>query len=436
MSNWQISRLKAVALALAAAWPGGATENGDATVESASAGTAWAAWRAGDFADAQARAIGAIERGVNVDEARHVLALVAHLTGRHADAVAAYGAIGERYRRLSELDEPILWSYLRLGRRADAHAFAHRRGLSRSRATRERLRMAAERPMHVEISGVVELPFTSDAFSPLMPGVDVQLQGQPLVARLDTGGSYVHVTQSQARALGIKYRGCERGFAGLVARTICYGTADLDLAGARLRNVPISVHADAAVPIAAIARAFGVDMGPIIGTNVFRQFLTTIDAPGNRLILCRRGDPAASAEHLARLSGSPDEVPFAVLGEHYMIARGRIGTDRDLSFFIDSGLAIFTTDQGQAAMLVSRGTLEAWGLPQPASGRFAEIPQSIALGSVAQNGTTAFVVPDRTWRAFGDWSGIRVDALLSHAFLKKYAWTIDFDRRVYAFRGG
>ena len=44
---------------------------------------------------------------------------------------------------------------------------------------------------------------------------------------------------------------------------------------------------------------------------------------------------------------------------------------------------------------------------------------------------TAVVVPDRTWRAFGEWSGIRVEALLSHAFLKHYAWTIDFDRRVY-----
>jgi hypothetical protein len=46
---------------------------------------------------------------------------------------------------------------------------------------------------------------------------------------------------------------------------------------------------------------------------------------------------------------------------------------------------------------------------------------------------TAVAVPDRTWRAFGDWSGIRVDALLSHAFLKRYTWTIDFDRHVYLF---
>jgi hypothetical protein len=44
---------------------------------------------------------------------------------------------------------------------------------------------------------------------------------------------------------------------------------------------------------------------------------------------------------------------------------------------------------------------------------------------------TAFVVTDRTWRQFGDGSGLDVTALLSHAYFKQYAWTLDFDRQVY-----
>ncbi len=353
--------------------------------------------------------------------------------GQHADAITAHGALGARYRRLSELDEPILWSYLRLGDFAAAHAFAERRGLLRNRATRERLRLAAEKPVRVEMSGVVELPFTEDAFSPLMPGVEVRVGGRPLVARLDTGGSYLHVTRSQARALGIEHGGCEQGFAGLVRNTICYGAADLALGGARIENAPVWVHADDTFPIAVVAGAFGVEMGPIIGTNVFHQFLTTIDAPGRRLILSKRGDPTARAGHIARLSGHAEEVPFALLKEHFMIARGRVGEGHDLNFFIDSGLAAFRTDQGQAGLIVSTSTLEAWGIPAPSAGRFAEIPRSIALGRLRQDGMTAVAVPDRTWRDFGDWSGIRVEALLSHAFLKNYAWTIDFDRHVYLF---
>ena len=398
--------------------------------------SAWDAWRSGDFTQARARSGLAIQRGEAVDEARHVFALAAHVTGHHADAITAHGAIGARYRRLAELDEPILWSYLRLGDLAAAHAFAGRRGLLRNRATRERFRLAAGKPLRVEVSGLVELPFTDDAFSPLMPGVEVRVMGRPLVARLDTGGSYLHVTKSQARALGIEYGGCERGFAALFKSTICYGAADLDLGGARIRNAPVSVHADDTFPVGAVASAFGVEMGPVIGTNVFRQFLTTIDAPQKRLLLSRRGDATARAAHVDRLSGHAHEAPFALLGEHYMIARGRVGDARDLNVFVDSGLAFFRSDQGQAGLLVSTSTLEAWGIPAPPEGCFAEIPGPVGLGPLRQQGMTAVAVPDRTWRGFGDWSGIRVEALLSHAFLKHYAWTIDFDRRVYVFHVG
>ena len=77
--------------------------------------SAWDAWRAGDVARAREQSGLAIQRGESADAARHVLALAAHVAGDHADAIAARDAIGARYRRLSELDEPILWSHLRLG---------------------------------------------------------------------------------------------------------------------------------------------------------------------------------------------------------------------------------------------------------------------------------------------------------------------------------
>ena len=124
------------------------------------------------------------------------------------------------------------------------------------------------------------------------------------------------------------------------------------------------VHADDAIPARTIASAFGVEMGPIIGTNILGQFLTTVDAPQARLILSGRDNPAARGQHFARLSGRVEEVPFALFGEHFMIARGRIGEDRDVNFFVDSGLAAFRSDQGQAGLLASTSTLESWGIPR------------------------------------------------------------------------
>ena len=310
-----MSRAAAAARTLVAACVSGTIARRQAGVGATElVASAWDAWRAGDVARAREQSGLALQRGENADAARHVLALAAHVAGDHADAIAARDAIGARYRRLSELDEPILWSHLRLGDVAAAHAFAERRGLLRNRATKERLRLAAEKPLRVEMCGVIELPFTGDPFSPLMPGVDVQVQGRPMVARLDTGGSYLHVTRSQARALGIEYGGCERGFAGLAKNTICYGAADLALGGAHIRNAPVWVHADDTFPVAVVASAFGAEMGAIIGTNVFRQFLTTIDAPQKRLVLSERGDPAARAAHIARLSGHAHEVAVCVAG--------------------------------------------------------------------------------------------------------------------------
>lgn len=48
---------------------------------------------------------------------------------------------------------------------------------------------------------------------------------------------------------------------------------------------------------------------------------------------------------------------------------------------------------------------------------------------------TAFGVPDKTWKDFGDWGGLTVDGLISWGFLKNFTWTIDFDRHVYVLAG-
>jgi hypothetical protein len=107
--------------------------------------------------------------GTAVDQARHVLALVAHVQGDHATAVTTDQTISRRYRHLSELDDPILWSHARLGDIAGAQALAEARGLLRSKAVHEQLRLAFERALIIDSHGHVEIPFTNDAFTPLMP---------------------------------------------------------------------------------------------------------------------------------------------------------------------------------------------------------------------------------------------------------------------------
>ena len=400
--------------------------------DAAEARPAWDAWRAGDFTVAREHATALLVAGQAAAEARHLVVLVECVLGEYGEAIATYQSIDRRYRRLAELDEPVLWAHVHRDDIAGALAFAERRGLGRGGAVTQRLRLALENPLDVEIEGVVDVPFTDDALTPLMPGFAALLNGQPAVARLDTGGSFIHMTAEAAAACGVKAIVAEREFAALGWHTVRHGLADLELGPIHFRNVPVAVH-EGVLPAGPIAETFGVELGPIIGTNVLERFLTTVDTPAQRLLLSRRGDTEGRAAHLARLATTQHEAPFALWSDHLMIARGQVGGLSDANLFVDSGLVAFTAEQGQAALLVARGALASWGLALPPDGRFAELPGPLAIGAAVRGGLTAYPIPDSTWRDFGDWGGIRVDALVSWGFLRHFSWTIDFDRRRYLF---
>lgn len=395
---------------------------------------AWSAWERGDMVEAARRGAALAERPETADPGHFVLALVAHARGEHAQAIAHHGLIRPGYRWLNRLEEPVLWSHLHLGDVAGAVAFAEARAVGRDRATRERLRMARERPLRVELQGLVELPFTDDALSPLMPGFPARVAGKPVVARLDTGGSYLHLSSEMASALGIRTGPCDEDFASLARGKVCYGVTDLELGAAQLANVPVAVH-HGALPTRALAQEFGVELGPIVGTAVLQQFLVTLDGPGRRMLLSRRGEAAARAAHLARVPAGAAEVPFALWGSHLMVARATLaGAERN--FFVDTGLVAANREQGQVELLAPATALRRWGAPAAAPGHFAEVPGELALGGGRRARPTAFEVPDGTWADFGDFGGIRVEALVSWGALRRFTWTIDFEARTYRLTPG
>lgn len=394
---------------------------------------AWEAWRAGRFVQARDGAAELVATGRGGDEARHVLALARCALGDLENALATYRSIGSGYRRLGELNEPILWAHLHLGDLPAAQAFADRRGMTRRGTVAARLRLAAERPLEVVADGgadgVVEVPFTDDPLTPYMPGFAGSLNGRPAVLRLDTGGSFVHLSAQAAAAHGIDTVARERGFGALRRHWIGYGVADLELGPVSLRHVPVAVH-EGALPAQAVAAVFGTELGPIIGSNILRRFLATVDGPHRRLLLSPRGVAAARTCHLARLPVAAETVEFGWWGEHMMIARGSVG-DRGVPLLVDSGLVAVHPEQGQAAVLASRRGLASWGVARPPEGRFAELPGRLGLGSATRASMTALPVSERTWRSMGDWGGIDVAGLISWGFLRHFTWTIDVDRHRY-----
>jgi hypothetical protein len=401
---------------------------------------AWNAWRAGDFSLAKKLAFSLMKQGSAADEGRHLLTLTAIVNGEYANARATYEQIDPQYGRLAELDEPMLWALIHAGGIAEAQAFAGRRGLLSDRVTAARLRLALAHPPKVELSGVVEVPFTDDKLTPLMPGMKASINGHDTVVRLDTGGAFIHLTPAQARAFGVKSVVCERAFFALIEAGVCHGVAEtFEIGPLRFRNVPVAILEG--LPAEQIAAAFGVELGPVIGTSILQRFLTTIDSPGRRFVFSKRGDAGARTKHLSLIQGvakTRHETPFILWNSHYMIARGNIDNVAPVNFFVDSGLVAANAEQGQAALLVSEDVLAGWRVSKPEENRFAALPGKLGIGGASREQMMAFALPDAKWREFGDWGGIKVDALASWGFLKHFAWTIDFDRHIYLFdeRGG
>lgn len=84
----------------------------------------------------------------------------------------------------------------------------------------------------------------------------------------------------------------------------------------------------------------------------------------------------------------------------------------------------------QASFTSSKRRLTQWGTPGADIRRgFFESRDPLTLGPLGEDRPMIVVGPagDQT---FG---GVRIDGLISHAFLKRYAWTIDFDSREYTF---
>jgi hypothetical protein len=262
-------------------------------------------------------------------------------------------------------------------------------------------------------------PFVQEADWEL-PRVAVEIEGRPFEAKIDTGGDLFTLDAATAEVLGIEPVATFTGtFAGGAPGEMGYGRAsEIGIGGVTVRDVPVSIS--------------GLHQ-PVIGTGFLRQFLPTIDYPGRRLVLRPR----------ERAPEPGIEVPFALALVHLLVVSGQLN-DLPATFIVDSGLE----DDGGGAFTGSAATLAAAGiaLPQtsPRTGEsgagdvtleLGHFPiRLLAVGDLRKEHTRGL------YGAFpAEWNEIaefRVHGIVSHHFLRDYAWTIDFARMVMTFVPG
>ena len=391
--------------------------------------SAWAAWAAGDVDLAQALALDALAAQQAPDDARHLLVLTSIVRGDYRGGLDHYRSIAPSYRRAAQLADPVIDAYLHLGEIAEAAAFARAQRRVPS-TTVQRLEAHVRRPMFVDLAAVTAVPFADHPLTEYLPAFDVEINGRPVAAHVDTGGPFLLMGPDRAAALGIETVrvGSSRAHLNLMRVQTSYGIADrLVLGDAVLHNVPVDV----------LSSLRGAGDLIIFGTNVLQRFLSTFDYPGRRLILSPRGDGTAARAHAAMLPAEQVTVPFYLWSDHFMFARGGIGARRDLNFFVDSGLVSLHPDGNggtrQASFTSSKRRLKEFGIARGEINRlFFEFPARLTLGPLAEDRPMVVV------GAAGDqnFGGVRIDGLISHAFLSRYVWTIDFDSHEYRFAPG
>jgi predicted aspartyl protease len=387
---------------------------------------AWSAWEAGEIARARALAADALAAQSGSDEARHLLFLTAFVSGDYRGALDHYQSIDVGYRRLKELTDPVIEACVHLGALADAVVFALGRTDVRAVMV-QRLEEHARRPFGADLAGVTAVPFADARLGEWFPAFDAQINGQALTAHVDTGGSFLHMGPDRARALGIKTvtYGTDRAHLTSMRVAVSYGIAERFVLGdAVLRNVPVDV----------LDTLTGDSDLVIFGTNLLERFLATMDYPARRLLLSKRGDLEAVAAHRALLPVEGVNVPFHLWGSHQMFARGGLGARNDLNWFVDSGLVSLHPDGiggiRQASFTSSKRRFNQWGISGLEIRRgYFESPAPLRLGPLVEE-RPLMVVGAAGDQRFG---GVRIDGLISHAFLKRFVWTIDFDTREYRF---
>lgn len=262
-----------------------------------------------------------------------------------------------------------------------------------------------------------------------LPIVRVEVDGRAINALIDTGADAFILDTEIADSLGIEIVASMMGmFAGGNQAEVGFAKADsLTIGGVTLHAVPLSV-----LPTKRLALGEHV-IGGIIGTSLLRQFLSTLDYPNDRLILRARSGEAASAFEDEVRGRVVDEIQFFLQGTHFLLARGSLNGREDLIFHVDSGLA------GEAAFTAPRQTLEYVGIPLPdvgvgednvgGGGGFAAASfpiETLRLGELTQHGLVGSFggFPPEGYRRLG----FIQDGLISHNFLRQYAWTLDFSR--------
>ena len=254
-----------------------------------------------------------------------------------------------------------------------------------------------------------------------LPTIEITVNGQKGIFLIDTGALDLHINPNFAEKCGIKPLGETQigTFAGGRQAALNSGVANsVQLGDFSILNVPVTLPEKG-------QGLFGVD--GIIGTAALYHFKFTLDYPGGKLIL-QRYPADASSKSLAEsdLEGYI-QIPFWMVGDHFIIARGTANGAGPYLFIVDTGMAGagFSCQKyliDEAKIEVSKQGFQGMGGGGPIT--IYPFMVNLSLGDAHNDNVRGFfgAMPFDSENRFG----FRTGGIISHGFFRPFSVTFDF----------
>jgi hypothetical protein len=388
--------------------------------------TALASWKNGDIEDALACAERVDPSGsAEADRNTFLLMAIAFAKGQYPESIRIYRTLSRDFSGFKGA------TILAAQAAHHLHDFALSRQLIEDGSVDDpgmiaMFRLLAQQPVSIVLDGIDIIPFdySAGAFRQPQPSFEVIVNGSRVKAILDTGASYLAMSPFLADKLAIKTVPVGEGRASQQQTQAYLGVAEFSVGRVSATNIPVYVLEPLGHPQTRDVVVFG--------TTFLSNFLTTIDYPRQRLIVSAKDDPMAREQHLSKIAPFVTTMPFYMWFDHYMFAKGSLDSNSSLNFFVDSGV-VDNRSGKQAAFLTSTEILRSLGYSAAELSRpFVDLRGPLGLGSLSQDGLLAAHRADYQPTSFG---GVAIHGMISHAFLKRYVWTIDFKNHTYGFSG-
>jgi len=310
----------------------------------------WALWSKAELEKAEKIA----EAYLDADEGKHLKGNILQVNGKYLEAIELYNSISSEYNEYEKVQISKLNIYLFHLKELDK-AKALIDGIKKKDATI--YAASINKPLTLECSGTFTVPMlVTEPLNPFIPIVSGEINGTKQNIAFDTGANFLVMSKAAAESMGISYNSSLFfiGKQGYSTSKMWVGVVDNLVLGkdVKLKNVPVTIMEEMNTEII------------IFGTNILKEFYTTIDYPNNQFVFTTKDKPELVRAHQKRYAGN--EMDFFMWSDHYMMGKGSYN-DKRINMFFDSGLVVVGQANGaiaQSWLCLSKESMENLGIEE------------------------------------------------------------------------